>query len=101
MSEAETILKMIETVDPADTAKLDEIDARVWCWLSDCDYGGGDFDNGSTFKAIPKRGAPPFFKSVTLWERYTRSRDALKVMRPDESVPIKYSRMVMLPASSF
>jgi hypothetical protein len=33
MTAAETILKIIENVDPADTAKLDEIDARVWCWL--------------------------------------------------------------------
>ena len=32
MTDAETILKMIENVDPADTAKLDEIDALVWCW---------------------------------------------------------------------
>jgi hypothetical protein len=83
MTEAEAILKMIESVDPADEAKLDEIDARVWCWRSDCDYGGGDFDNGSTFKAIPKRGAPPFFKSIPLWERYTRSRNALKSIRQE------------------
>jgi hypothetical protein len=34
MTEAGTILKMIETADPADTAKPDEIDARVWCYLS-------------------------------------------------------------------
>jgi hypothetical protein len=33
MTEAETILKLIESVDPKDTAKLDEIDARVWCYL--------------------------------------------------------------------
>jgi hypothetical protein len=29
MTDAETILGMIRTVDPADTAKMDEIDARV------------------------------------------------------------------------
>jgi hypothetical protein len=38
MTDAETILKMIETVDPTDTAKLDEIDARVWCWLKGHEY---------------------------------------------------------------
>jgi hypothetical protein len=39
MTEAETILKMIETVDPADTEKLDEIDARVGEYL---DYNSPD-----------------------------------------------------------
>lgn len=29
MTEAQTILRMIEEVDPSDTVKLDEIDARV------------------------------------------------------------------------
>ena len=38
MTEAETILKMIETVDPADTTKLDEIDARVWCSVASYDF---------------------------------------------------------------
>jgi len=30
MTTATEIVKMIEDVDPCDTAKLDEIDARVW-----------------------------------------------------------------------
>jgi hypothetical protein len=34
MTEAQIILKMIESVDPADTVKLDEIDARVEEYVS-------------------------------------------------------------------
>lgn len=52
------ILKMIEEVDPSDTAKLDEIDARVWCCLMGCR-----------------------FESMN--HPYTRSRDALKAIRPE------------------
>src|SRR5437868_12709949 len=40
MAEAETILKIIETVDPADKAKLDEIDDRVWFWVHRRPYIG-------------------------------------------------------------
>lgn len=55
MIDAETILKMIETVDQTDRDRLDEIDQAV------CDYLG-------------KIGRP--------LPRYTRSRDALKEIRP-------------------
>jgi len=33
MTEAETVLKMIETVDPTDRGKLDEIDLAVTKYL--------------------------------------------------------------------
>ena len=52
------ILKLIEEVDPKDTAKLDEIDARVYEFL--------DFPDSNI-------GCP----------EYTRSRDALKAIRPE------------------
>lgn len=59
MKDHETILKMIEEVDPNDTAKLDEIDRLVdeyeWNGVSQLLY-------------------PP---------QYTRSRDALKEIRPN------------------
>jgi hypothetical protein len=55
MIDADTILKMIENVDPADRDKLDEIDQTV------CDY------LGKLARPLP---------------RYTRSRDALKAIRP-------------------
>lgn len=78
MTEAETILRMIETVSPDDTAKLDEIDARVYVY-------------------VWNRTTPPYFsKDHGFWqiidtstgklffaEEFTRSRDALKTIRPD------------------
>lgn len=35
MKDYELILNMIEEADPADTEKLDEIDARVWCYIGE------------------------------------------------------------------
>lgn len=83
MTDAYKILKMIENASPYDTATLDEIDARVWCYLNNVylvrfDFHGtnreinfGDSKTG-TFKGEAK--------DVPL---YTRSRDALKRIRPD------------------
>lgn len=73
MTEAQLILQMIETVDPNDTAKLDEIDARVWCWLNDVPIQiiKNEFGNSwikSVLKNSPER-------------RYSRSRDVLKDIR--------------------
>lgn len=61
MKEADEILRMIETVSPDDTVKLDEIDARVWC-----------LQEGSAYCA-------------DLWHspdipKVSRSRDAMKVI---------------------
>jgi hypothetical protein len=78
MTETETILKMIETVDPADAAKLDEIDARFLCYLTGCTFISRDENiitcqkNGYTYKeTLPLTAS-----------EYTRSRDALKRFRP-------------------
>ena len=88
MSAAE-ILKTIEEVSPDDTAKLDEIDARVWCYLKVVDYvglrsvnylgrqwphyaGGKTYGRKGEFYACPEPSL-----------NYTRSRDALKVIRPE------------------
>jgi hypothetical protein len=57
----EQILKMIEAVDPSDTAKMDEIDAMVFRYVTK--------DNRS-WVGLPK-------------PKYTRSRDALKAIRPE------------------
>ena|SRR5581483_1726121 len=89
MSEVQTILKMIETVDQSDTTTLDEIDARVWCWL-----------RGYTMRKPPQpptSGDPGLFSyqsdlckinfgrvEFTIIH-YTRSRDALKKIRPQGS----------------
>ena len=64
MSEAQKILDMIAAVDPSDTGTLDEIDARVWLYLG----GGGRCGN------LPYR------------TKYTRSRDALKSIRPEDFI---------------
>lgn len=64
MTEAQKILKLIETVDPADTEKLDEIDDDVFWFLTN----------------ITGQTANPM--------QYTRSRDALKAIRPKGGLPI-------------
>lgn len=56
MTDHEIILKMIETVDPDDSVKLDEIDLAVYKYI------------GELHMMLPK---------------VTRSRDALKAIRPD------------------
>jgi hypothetical protein len=76
MTESETILKMIETADPADTMKLDEIDARVWCRLSDKRYHGTMpmWKHANTIVCEDGTFEGPY---------YSRSRDALKAIRPE------------------
>lgn len=56
---AETILKMIEEVDPQDSAALDNIDYLVECFTREDDS--------------------PVWSGTS----YTRSRDAIKSIRPD------------------
>ena len=97
-TDAETILKMIEEVDPTDTANLDEIDARVWCYLKGHpflkfwhDYSAW----GPTVEyELPEAEWEIYSLTVngyrdfktTRWPtatfKYTRSRDALKELRP-------------------
>ena len=87
---ADEILKMIETVDPADTAKMDEIDARVACYLTTTyeqefiemiNRCGRNGDGFSFYYKYPngEQGT----SSHNLCVRYTRSRDALKSIRPE------------------
>lgn len=62
------LLKMIETVDPSDTAKLDEIDFEVSLYIEQ-----------------PKNESH-IRKKIVWWcpaKKYTRSRDALKEIRPE------------------
>lgn len=77
MSDAQTILKMIETVSPDDKAKLDEIDARVGFYLGEHknleDYYRGKDQDAKIEHAV-------FWGHIT---KYTRSRDALKAIRPE------------------
>lgn len=70
----EIILKMIEAVSPDDTAKLDEIDARVFEFLT-------RKETKNTWHPSAKKAWIAF-----QWRwvpKYTRSRDALKAIRPE------------------
>ena len=73
MSEAQTILTMIEAVSPDDTDTLDEIDARVDCLVNGLENNCKPFVKpvfGTRVLALTAR-------------KYTRSRDALKAIRPE------------------
>lgn len=90
MTQAREILKLIEEADPSDTAKLDELDAKVWCYLNGHKFAAvdmeGDFgrgcmiisDDGSIISADFAKG----YSDVIDIPKYTRSRDALKQIRP-------------------
>lgn len=73
MKDHEIILKMIDEADPNDTAKLDEIDARVACFLENWDYEGAKINSGISCIALAKHSD----------KKYTSSRDALKSIRPN------------------
>ena len=70
MSNQQTILTLLESVQPDDTAGLDEIDARVWKYLHPWSRSIDDI------KADP------------LIEKYTRDRNALKAIRPEGWFPL-------------
>lgn len=78
------ILKMIEAVDPSDEGKLAEIDARVWALIRlDGDFKI-TFNGGSVYyrhNSWPEDARTILHHSFE-HEEYTRSRDALKAIRP-------------------
>ena len=73
MNEADKILEMIENVDSEDTGTLDEIDARVWCFLAEREF--------TTVDDVLDRQVHLFLGPR--FRCYTRSRDALKSIRPE------------------
>lgn len=75
------ILKMIEEVDPEDSEKLDEIDARVWCYLDGCVFAGVKHDR--IYAIHPKTQCEDEIFNGVCTLRYTRSRDVLKAIRPE------------------
>lgn len=94
-TEAQKILEMIEAVDPADTDTLDEIDARVWCWLNRTPTWLSHYRD---LEECPSSTTPTVIYDIEhidgaveinahynlcYSERYTRSRDALKSVRPE------------------
>ncbi len=75
----EAILKMIEEVDPNDTEKMDEIDARVWVMLNRFNFNEMFLSGGSLFLNMV---AAAKGDSIEV-PKYTRSRDGLKAVRPE------------------
>lgn len=78
MTDVKTILGMIEAVDPKDTAKLNEIDARVDCFLAGYEFAGHPDPEEKHYEARTVGGHAGFFTPET----FTTSRDALKSIRP-------------------
>lgn len=78
MKDYEIILKTIEEVSLDDTTKLDDIDARVWCFLSELDHEEA-LSSHVIYKKLVSGGGI---------EKYTRSRDALKGIRPKDFFPL-------------
>lgn len=75
---AKDILVLIASVDPADTDRMDEIDARTHCFVYGKDYKGfkPKYSGWSAAEYIVN-------DNVSLPVRaYTRSRDALESIRP-------------------
>ncbi len=81
MTDAEKILEMIETVDPADTAKMDEIDARVFCYITEYTYVSS---SGKRVLCNPVKIMDDIcHEACIVYDEFTRSRDSLKAIRPN------------------
>lgn len=79
MAEAQKILGMIESVDPADTDTLDEIDARFCAFKENATYTSHHHHNKwFGFRVHAKE----WNAAATNQPYFTRSRDALKSVRP-------------------
>lgn len=93
MTEAQTILEMIESVDmehdsagiPYGAEILDQIDARVWCWVHEYQFREYPVDMAYPYKGVRYTGKAGEKKTEVLSnkKKYSRSRDALKAIRPD------------------
>jgi hypothetical protein len=91
---AAKILSLIETVELGDAARLDEIDALVYCYAHKCRVEEYSYKNRSiTFWRFDESAgvelpASRFHDGCgdlenTSYPYYTRSRDALKSIRPE------------------
>lgn len=76
---SEKLLKMIETVNPEDSAAIEEIEARYICFKMRDVYEGITHDTSTdeTPMAKGKNGSSYYF------DNYTASRDVLKRERPE------------------
>ena len=85
-----TILNMIDGVDPSDTAKLDEIDARFWCYLNKWKFAG--IHKGVIFTKDEETQCEITTGTTHAGYKYTRSRDALKAIREGRYIEVKQAR---------
>lgn len=89
MTEAKKILTMIEAVDLDDTDALDEVDARVWCLVFKKTFFKHYDDNMRFVSEVSRETVirDGTERIIINWvklspPKYTRSRDALKSIRP-------------------
>jgi hypothetical protein len=75
-------LEMIEVVDPEDRDALDEIDLRVFAYVNNMIFNKGTMFDKPYYEVKSKLG--DFFDAVVLNGKrpFSRSRDALKAIRP-------------------
>ena len=94
MTDLDKLKALIETVDPDDTDKLDEIDARVWCYIDKTKHLLHTDGHATT---INWKGDNITYYSNFI-PKYTRSRDALKAIRPDIFSPVclRYNQIMSL-----
>ena len=78
MEKAKGISSLIEAVDPEDSEKLAEIDARVEAYLS-----GSKFEKLAGTSLTGEKQYQCDNQSRHSFRGYTRSRDALKAIRPE------------------
>lgn len=97
MTPAQTILKMIEEVDPGDRDGLGKIECAVECWLQKKELklkhlGHSDFSSDWVYLDPDDEGA----LIPVLIPQYTRSRDALKAIRPEGWITSKIQAMMVV-----
>lgn len=83
MTPYEELLRLIETVDPSDTEKLDEIDALVYCWLHNKPFVNVYTDGAWGPTIIHEMKDDKYTSISSEHPMVTRSRDALKAIRPN------------------
>lgn len=90
----QVILNLIENVDPADTAVLDEIDARVYCYLHCFANEYISHINKGQYILVTAKTLQGDDHYEQIWKKYTRSRDSLKAIRPEGSIYHYYESLI-------
>lgn len=88
-NEAQKILDMIENVDPSDTDTLDEIDARVWCFINQKEING---ISGRYVRHHAHNNKETKELHTIVSTEYTRSRDASMSIKTNNGVYLWVSK---------